>query len=110
MTIAISRFGSAHWSVLQHVSECARAPVPHRLDRSWMRCNEERHPDLSPPSKRPWNPAIGTMLAGYAGFRGGAREAAAAGCQILDHDDWTASMTSARPNSSRGCQTTATPA
>lgn len=88
MTVAITRFGSAHWSVLQHVGACARTQPPYRLDRTWMRCNEQRHPDLSPPRKRPWEPALGTMLAGYDRFRGDAREAAEAGCQILDHDDW----------------------
>lgn len=33
-------------------------------------------------------PNHGTMLAGYDQFRGDAREAAEAGCQALDHDDW----------------------
>lgn len=28
------------------------------------------------------------MLAGYDRFRGDAQEAAQAGCQALDHDDW----------------------
>lgn len=88
MTVTITRFGSAHWSVLRHVAESARNPVPHRLDRTWMRCNEARHPELSAPTKRPWEPALGTMLAGYDRFRGDAHEAARAGCQILDHDDW----------------------
>ena len=88
MTIAITRFGSAHWSVLQHVAACAQSTTPHQLDRTWMRCNESRHPELTAPRKRPWEPALGSMLAGYDRFRGDAREAAEAGCQVLDHDDW----------------------
>lgn len=85
----VSRFGKDHWATLAYViAACEEGDKGiGQLARSKMRCNPARRPLLS---ANRWLDSYSTRLFGFFDFpdRADLDKAAAAGMQVIGHDDW----------------------
>lgn len=88
--VAVSMFGKDHWSMFAYLETCCVDGKAGwgRLAPSRMRTNGQKRPELA--ENVPWRAKFGTRLQSFFELVG--REdpelAAAAGLQLLDHDDW----------------------
>lgn len=95
--ISVAKFGKDHWSLLAYVEHtCVNGTGGQgELDRSKMRCNSKRHPELagnfsSLLSDGGWKLSYSTRLAGYFDFaeRSDPEKAILSQVQVRDHEDW----------------------
>lgn len=90
--ITSDRWNKDHWSLLGYLETLAvdGKEGVGTIDHSRVRCNEKRHPLLSAGGGVGWKQSYGTRLKGFFQFdkRADPDASAAAGLQLLEHDDW----------------------
>lgn len=86
----VEKFGKDHWSTFAYAETCCVDGKDGigRLALARMRCNAEKRSMMA--ANMRWAPRYGTRLMGYFDFAGrdDPAQAAAAGLQLPDHDDW----------------------
>lgn len=86
----VEKFSKDHWSTFAYAESCCvdGKDGVGQLALAKMRCNGTKRPLMGANAR--WQPSWGTRLMGFFDFpeRQNPDSAAAAGLQLLDHDDW----------------------